>query len=164
MHRGEVVVTVHPEISTLRAEGKPSLRQPSRFQVLPAGSYCKVRECSLASMHGTVFQSRARSPEKSGCSEYITSVAITRHVLCLFLRFSEYIHLELDCRFKGSTHLNVLCMNLPLSPRWFDPYKLWLNFQKFTKRYCAKSHATPPLYPTLICPANEPDDRRDFCC
>lgn len=63
MHRGEVVVTVHPEISTLRAEGKYP-EQPSRFQVLPAGSYCKVRECSLASMRDTVFQSRARSLEK----------------------------------------------------------------------------------------------------
>lgn len=40
---------------------------------------------------------------------------------------------------------------------WFNPYKLWLNFQKFKKWYRAKSHATSPLYSTLICSANEPD-------
>lgn len=156
MHRGEVVVTVHPEISTIRAEGKYS-EQPFWFQVLSVGSYCKVRECNLTSMRDTTFQSRARSLEKSGCKEYKTSIAITRHVIRLLLRFIEYIQWELDCRFKGSTHWNVLCMNLPLSPYWFNPYKLWLNFQKFKKGYCAKSHATSPLYPTLTCPANEPD-------
>lgn len=147
MHRGEVVVTVHPEISTIRAEGKYS-EQPFWFQVLSGGSYCKVREGSPTSTHDTTFQSRARSLEKSGCNESITSTAITRDVACLFLRSKEYIRSELDCRFKGSTHLNVLCMNLPLSPYWFNPYKLWLNVQKFKKWYCAKPHTTSPLHPT----------------
>lgn len=72
------------------------------------GSYCKVRKCNLTSMHDRVFQSRARSQEKSGCNEYITSIAITRHFICLFLRFNEYMRLELDCGFKGSTRFQSL--------------------------------------------------------
>lgn len=48
MHRGEVVVTVHPEISTIRAEGR-YLEQLFWFQVLSVGSYCKEQESYLTS-------------------------------------------------------------------------------------------------------------------
>lgn len=46
MHWGEVVVTVHPEISTIRAEGT-YLEQLFWFQVLSVGSYCKEQESYL---------------------------------------------------------------------------------------------------------------------
>lgn len=139
MHWGEVVVTVHPEIPTIRADGKYSER-PFRGQVLAVGSCCKVPECNLTNRHDTMLPARATSLEESSCKGYVTSIAITRDSRCLFLCFSEYIHSETDCRFKGSTHLNLLCIKLSLSPYWFSLYKLWLDLQTSKKWDCAKSH------------------------
>lgn len=70
--------------------------------------------------------------------------------------FNEQEHLELEWRFKGSTHLNLLCMNLPPSPLWFNPYKLWLDLKKFKEWSCAKSHRSFALHLRFACSASAP--------
>lgn len=125
MHRGEVVVTVHTEVLTVRAGGE-GLRA-AWLQVLLVGSYCK--EWEQEPMSDAVFQPTVRPlGKKSGCNEYITPAVRTRHIfVCLFLRFKEYIHSELGRRSNGSTRCQTSLKVLWQPFEWARPLSTLLQ-------------------------------------
>lgn len=105
-----------------------------------------------------------RWKKKSGCNEYITPAVVTRHIfICLFLRFNEYIHLELGCRSNGSTCFQTSLKVLWKYFEWTRPFlhtgSILTSFNWISKNLGNDivQNPTSPLYPTLICSASKPD-------
>lgn len=152
MHQGEVVVTVHPEIPTCKG-----WREILGVAFLIPSAFCRQPLQGMRTVWLVCGTPRSSwEHHKSGYAEQVTSTAVTGCVMCLFWSFNEQEH-GAGVEVQGQYPLNLLCMNLPSSPLWFNPYKLWLNLQKFKECSWAKSHGSSAFHIMLACSANAPD-------